>query len=395
MQQVNGLKTKIDEFGQKTGIEPNHAGYIVNKALFSPAEGSSFSIGLERLYGGTVFGTIPADRNAIVAYQTRDIPYQQYPGSDFAYYSFLAVEDLLSATRPLDGEPRKALSNLKGRIAGAWRTGRLLVMGERAYPGVALVMLALCLLAFFSYSSGISWAKPQLVFGLVIGLMFLASMMPLIRVFSDRRQSGLKNRWSVIVAATISLTCIALFVLTAPGIRRALSSNTLFQQARSLQEQLAASNLQRQVTADELSKANDQYKLVSFDRDSLKAQLAAAESRAVSADSERARLQLALSAAQSQLSGANRIWQANIEWSIQDKGNVECPSEFAKFKNARVCLSEGGRSCLMRGAVELAKQGDYETAFEMAIVSQCHNPAAAETIKSAGPQAVGDYLRSK
>jgi hypothetical protein len=271
----------------------------------------------------------------------------------------------------------------------------LLVRGVEAYPSVALVMLSLCLLAFFLYSNGVSWAKPPLVFGLVLVLMCLASMMPVVRLFADRRQSGLKNRRTRIVAATISLTCVSLFVLTAPSIRRTLSSNALFQQARSLLEQMAELTRQQQIASDELSKANEQYKLVSFERDSLKTQLAAAEARASSADSERARLQLALTAAQSQLSGANRIWQADIDWSIQDTGTVECPSEFAKFQNARVCLSGGGRKCLMQGAIDSAKHGDYKTAFEMAIVSQCHNPAAVETITSAGPQAVGDYLRSK
>jgi cellulose biosynthesis protein BcsQ len=395
VQQVHGLKSRIDEFGEAVHIRPNHMGYIINKALFSPQEGSLFSTSLASLYGGKVFGTIPADRNAIGAYQTRDIPYQKYAGSDFAYYGFLALADLLSASSRLEGQARNEFDQLKRRIAGAWRTGRLLTLGEQAYPSVVLVMLALCLLSFFLYSNGVTWVRSQLVFGILIALMTLASAMPLVRVFADRRQSALRSLQSWIAPATITLICMSLFVTTARSIQRAVSSNALFQQALALQEIVTKLTSKSESATAEASRAAEQYKLVALERDSLKAQLQVAEARATTADSERARLQLALAAAQSQLAGLNSTWQANINWSINDSGPVECPSQFTEFKTGSQCVFGGGRKCLMAAAIDAAKHGDYKTAFNMAVVTQCHNPSAAETIRTAGPQAVGDYLRSK
>jgi len=180
VQQVLGLKTGIDEFSRNVnkfwdsyefagdGAIPNarHLGFIVNKALFTPQAGEAFSSSLTSLFGGRVFGTIPADRNAIRSYQNRDIPYQKFEGTDFSYYSVTAFSNLLTSDnwKPSD---RAGLENISA-IARRWRFGRTLAKIQQVYPTTGLFILLLAFAALFGYQNGNSWAKSNLIVALVV-----------------------------------------------------------------------------------------------------------------------------------------------------------------------------------------------------------------------------------
>src|SRR5262249_12586472 len=95
VEQVHGLKKNIEEWGVQHQALPALIGFIVKKATFSVEE-KSFPESLVSLYGGAHFGTIPLDREAVRAYQQRQIPTKLTPDCDFAYYSFQTIERLIS-----------------------------------------------------------------------------------------------------------------------------------------------------------------------------------------------------------------------------------------------------------------------------------------------------------
>jgi TolA-binding protein len=125
--------------------------------------------------------------------------------------------------------------------------------------------------------------------------------------------------------------------------------------------------------------------------DTLQKQLSVAQSRIAELDAQRAQAQIALNKAQSQANQSSSTWQANVNWSLSDTGAVDCPSSYGRNEH---CLDSGGRSCLMRLAIQAALHGDDSTALQLTLITQCHNPAAASTINDAGARAVGNYLRA-
>jgi hypothetical protein len=86
-------------------------------------------------------------------------------------------------------------------------------------------------------------------------------------------------------------------------------------------------------------------------------------------------------------------WQTNIDWSIGNTGPVDCPEQYAATYPE--CIFKGGRSCLMRKAIDSAKANNDSWAFQLTLITQCHNSAAQTSIANAGQQAVCDYLRTK
>ena len=86
-------------------------------------------------------------------------------------------------------------------------------------------------------------------------------------------------------------------------------------------------------------------------------------------------------------------WKTNIDWSIAnaDAGSsADCPDLYPYPG----CILAGGRACLMQKAIESAKRNDCTTAISLAVITQCHNPHAADTIRMA-TGAVCDYLKMK
>jgi len=84
----------------------------------------------------------------------------------------------------------------------------------------------------------------------------------------------------------------------------------------------------------------------------------------------------------------------NIEWSIADTGDVDCPEQYVAPYTG--CAGPGGRACLMKFAISNAKsEGWCSVAFDAVLVTQCHNPAAQESIRRWGADNVCAYLKTK
>jgi hypothetical protein len=90
-------------------------------------------------------------------------------------------------------------------------------------------------------------------------------------------------------------------------------------------------------------------------------------------------------------------WQKHLDWSIgnhtSDPGETNCIDQYVATEPA--CIVGGGRSCLMKRAIESAKANNYAYAFRLSLITQCHNGTAQSQIGAAGQQAVGDYLKTK
>jgi len=89
-------------------------------------------------------------------------------------------------------------------------------------------------------------------------------------------------------------------------------------------------------------------------------------------------------------------WQKLVESSIADvtaPDQVKCPELYETTQTR--CQFEGGRSCLMKRAIEAAKRGDCARAVWFTEITRCTDQAAQKEIKTAGEAAVCNYLKSK
>jgi hypothetical protein len=91
----------------------------------------------------------------------------------------------------------------------------------------------------------------------------------------------------------------------------------------------------------------------------------------------------------------SREWEQHILWSVRNTdagGAVDCTEQYVVV--GPECLVDGGRSCLMRKAINAAYNNDCTQALKLSEITQCHNISAANEIMSMGPLAICDYLKS-
>ena len=89
-------------------------------------------------------------------------------------------------------------------------------------------------------------------------------------------------------------------------------------------------------------------------------------------------------------------WEQNLDWSMNNRdagGSVDCQDRY--LSTYPECMLRGGRSCIMEKAISSAKAGDCENALRSALITQCHNPKAAQQIQEAGAPEVCSYLKTK
>lgn len=86
----------------------------------------------------------------------------------------------------------------------------------------------------------------------------------------------------------------------------------------------------------------------------------------------------------------------NVDWSIANytpADQTNCPDQYLITEPK--CLTEGGRACLMRRAIESAKADNCSYALRLTLITQCHNQGARESITNSGEQALCAYLKTK
>ena len=95
--------------------------------------------------------------------------------------------------------------------------------------------------------------------------------------------------------------------------------------------------------------------------------------------------------------GGTPDWQKHIDWCIQnyttDPGETNCASEYLGV--APECILGGGRACLLRKAISVAKTGNCSSANSIVLLCQCHNPGARQSLVEVGERSVCAYLSKK
>jgi hypothetical protein len=90
-------------------------------------------------------------------------------------------------------------------------------------------------------------------------------------------------------------------------------------------------------------------------------------------------------------------WQQHIDWCIKnyttDPGETNCVPDYLGV--APDCILGGGRACLLRKAISLAKNGNCSSANSLVLLCQCHNSGARQSISNAGEDNVCSYLNHK
>lgn len=218
VQQVHGLKTKIDEY--TTVLEGIHhlEGFIVNKALYAP-EDQGFVETVARLYGGRALGTVPADRLAIRAYQRKLVPLDVAPQSDFAHYTYAAISNLIGQDLARWSKTEsQAFSDLGRSIRRLWRIRTTFEGASRIARHVALGTLVLASLAYAIVRFNFTAAGVAIVYALagltVLGFAVNVFTLLLSAWSQDREMGEHKGRTVVAAASMIGLIVLIAYIVS-------------------------------------------------------------------------------------------------------------------------------------------------------------------------------------
>jgi cellulose biosynthesis protein BcsQ len=250
--QVQGFQKAISEFASSNNLSSKFSGFIVNKATFPP-ENTIFSEGLRGLFGARTIGVIPADYDCIRAYQMKEIPNEKFHFSDFAYYAFRTIDQLVAPEVNWSKDAKVTWDKLFRQVQSEWsgrvwlrRLQDLSVVGQ-----AALVLLMLIVGGFFLYAG-----NPWLGYTIYTGFALLACWVIAaagLRVQNWLLQSGKSVEFRAISFASGGVCMIALAAfLTWGGIT--LSNAPLL--ARISEQQALITDLTRKAFAvdDNLSK---------------------------------------------------------------------------------------------------------------------------------------------
>ena len=89
-------------------------------------------------------------------------------------------------------------------------------------------------------------------------------------------------------------------------------------------------------------------------------------------------------------------YQGGIDWAAGNGdagGSVDCQGQYVANGVAFAIVS-GGRSAVINQALFETYKGNFDHAFSLVLMTQCHNPSAQEELMVAGEKAVLTYLVS-
>jgi hypothetical protein len=87
-------------------------------------------------------------------------------------------------------------------------------------------------------------------------------------------------------------------------------------------------------------------------------------------------------------------WTQHVDWSATNTdagGAVNCTAAYAQAGEWPAVLV-GGRSTVINDALFAAYRGEVGRAFQLVLMTQCHNPGAQQELLQAGQSAVVGYL---
>jgi cellulose biosynthesis protein BcsQ len=297
--QVFGLKSNVDDFGKQHAIQPHLMGFIVNKALFSEHQGAAFSSALSALYGGKVFGIIPADRRAILAYQGRKVPRSSHPGSDFSHFGLEAIAHVIGSIGSLSHDQEASLNKERASVRKTWLSSHLLAGLQQLYPTLILILLTLVVVLLRGYLSGSGWATIVLIKYAIFGCIAVSTVMPFVLMMSQSRTWSTSRGW--IPQVSFSIICSLAIYSVIPTLRSSLSQDVFFEQAKSFQEKLTAARSQLQQQSIDLTKKTQTAELSAQQITALQAQLTDARTQQVAIQDRESTVESTLAKTQSLL----------------------------------------------------------------------------------------------
>lgn len=274
VQQVYGLKTKIDEYAQRLEGQGKLRGFIVNKALYSPTD-KGFVSTVARIYGGQPLGTVPADKLAIKAYQRKNLAFEVAPESDFAFYSFQVINNLVGADQQQWTKTETlAMAEMGRHIRKLWRFRTLLESVDKFNPYVALILLVLTSVGYIGATrTDFNWVR--------IGFYIVASItalwcvaVVLLNLFARWRQTDLfkARRWMLTAASTAMVLLFGgLVYLTFFDVPAVVSNNILYQKLSEQSKLLAVQDAQLRATQSSLNQAKAELMIAKLDQTKTKA----------------------------------------------------------------------------------------------------------------------------
>lgn len=87
-------------------------------------------------------------------------------------------------------------------------------------------------------------------------------------------------------------------------------------------------------------------------------------------------------------------WTAHIDWAAHNSdagGSVDCPAQYIE-NGIEYAIVTGGRSVVINRALFEAYDQHFDTAFNLVLMTQCHNPGAQQELINAGLKDVLAYL---
>ena len=278
VQQVFGLKGRIEELGERHSIRPALSGFVVNKAIHS-IDDRSFPDTLVNLYGGAYFGSIPLDREAVRAYQARQIPTDVRPDSDFAYHSYNTLERIISPSLNWDLEESRKFYEVGREIETLWKARRAWQFAQSGLPVLVLLLaLATAISYFFIRNTTDPFGTTAFYFCLALFVLASTSVSVFILIQSLRTWR-ISPVFRILLAVYGVASAAGLFWMTFVDVQKTFSRDTL--SARVAEQNKIIVDQENQIAnlSASTQDLNRRLQFASEDKNRLEQQLTAAQAR--------------------------------------------------------------------------------------------------------------------
>lgn len=261
VQQVFGLKTKIDEYQRLLDEQTHLKGFIVNKALFSPSD-KGFATTVSHIYGGHPLGTVPADKAAIKAYQKKNFTFESAPESDFSYYCYEVITNSVAGDRSSWSPSQEAeFKKLGVQIRRKWRWRARLDWIQTINPYVALGLLLLSGLGYWITTRSFAhWVMIPFYVIAVLTVLWCFGVLCLTLFARWRQEDFFRVRgWTTVASvqglAVIFVGLVYLVVFDAP---RRFSTNILYRTIADQSKRIADQQSELTAAQAKLDKAQQE-----------------------------------------------------------------------------------------------------------------------------------------
>ena len=182
-------------------------GFISNKWIYPPEDDTLLKY-LQEIHGGLALGNIPLDRNVIINYGNKILPYEGAPGSDFAEYSLRVTRKLFQPDKnsTWTQEEQEGFERVYRKHHRKWQRKKEASVVRGLLTGVQILSLLIAAGSFLMYRGG-NYRESETVL-LVSVLVFLTTVF--LRIL-DKGYHAATRRFGRIRAVAIMTLPLLLF----------------------------------------------------------------------------------------------------------------------------------------------------------------------------------------